>query len=121
MYLIYLIRMYFKKPVAEIREHQVSNRRQPAGAPLPGAPVALSPVCSVVTCTFLLCSVMAFCFLSKMKLLSIDFLGFPIFPGSLGLLGPGHVLWICFQLQAFSCSSVLPLALPHGHFAPTTC
>lgn len=80
---------------------QVSDRRQPARAP-----VAMPwPVLHISS---LQCDCVQF--LSKIKSLSIDFLGFSTFPGSLVLLGPSHVLWVCFQLQAFSCSSALPLA-----------
>lgn len=102
----------FKKkirPVAEIRKHQVSDRRQPTSAPVAvptsapvamptSAPVATPVVCSVFTCILLQCSVMAFPFFFRVKSLSINFFGLPIFPGSLVLLGPGHALWICFHL-----------------------
>lgn len=89
------------RPVAEIRKRQVSDRRQPTSAPVAvptSAPVATPVVCSVFTCTLLQCSVVAFPFFSRVKSLSINFFGLPIFPGSLVLLGPGHALWICFHL-----------------------
>lgn len=86
-----------------------------------GRQLMLQWSCPGLFCTFLLCSVIAFSFSLKWSHLSIDFLGFSTFPGSLVLHGPSHVLWVCFQLQAFSCSSALPLTLPHGHFTLTAC